>query len=106
MQDPRGPISEGRASRLSRPACALVVLICLSGARAAQAQQSLDQPFADGFSLLTFEPAPSGDRFFRVSDGSVFGGDDRVRATLLGHYTLKAPLVRTDNLTGEERELV
>lgn len=105
MHDPRRPRARAHR-RLTGAAPALAALGALLWAHEARAQQSLDQGFADGFSLLTFEPAPAGDRFFSVSDGSAYGGDDRLRATLLGHYTLKPPLVRTDNMTGQESELV
>lgn len=71
-----------------------------------RAQQSLDQGFADGFSLQRFEPAPAGDRFFVVPEGAVPRGKPGVRAQVLGHYTLQPSLVRTDNVTGQDRELV
>src|SRR5262245_21443275 len=89
------------AGRAVRALGALAFVASSLAAAHAQAQQSLDQPFADGFSLLQYDPAPAGDRFFSVPDGAVFGGDMPIRAMLLGHYTLKPPLVRTDNTTGQ-----
>lgn len=79
---------------------------CLLSPAVAAAQQSLDQSFADGFSLLRFEPAPAGDRFFVVPEGAVPEGEPGLRAHVLGHYTLRPSLVRTDDVTGERRELV
>lgn len=85
-------------------ACATAACLLLPGR--AHAQQSLDQGFADGFSLQRFEPSPAGDRFFVVPEGAVPQGSPGVRAQVLGHYTLQPSLVRTDNVTGQDRELV
>jgi hypothetical protein len=85
-------------------ACAAAA--CLLTAGRASAQQSLDQSFADGFSLQRFEPAPAGDRFFVVPEGAVPQGSPGIRAQVLGHYLLRPSLVRTDNVTGQDRELV
>ena len=93
-----------RVSGLSLSACAAAA--CLLQAEPGWAQQSLDQAFADGFSLLRFEPSPAGDRFFVVPEGAVPEGDMGLRAQALGHYTLQPSLVRTDNVTGQDRELV
>jgi hypothetical protein len=67
---------------------------------------SLDQVYAEGFSILRLEPAPAGDRFFAVPDGTTSDADERFRAMLFLHETLSAPIVRTDNDTGETREIV
>ena len=83
-----------------------LLLGCLLAPQRAQAQQSLDQAFADGFSLLRFEPAPAGDRFFVVPEGAVPEGKPGVRAHVVGHYTLRPSLVRIDNATRQDRELV
>ncbi len=85
-------------------ACAAAA--CLLSPSFAHAQQSLDQGFADGFSLQRFEPSPAGDRFFVVPEGAIPRGEPGVRAQVLGHYTLRPSLVRTDNVTGQDRELV
>lgn len=79
---------------------------CLLAPASAAAQQSLDQAFADGFSLQRFEPSPAGDRFFVVPEGAVPRGSPGIRAQVLGHYTLRPSLKRTDNVTGQDRELV
>ncbi|HEY4159873.1 MAG TPA: AMIN domain-containing protein [Polyangiaceae bacterium] len=61
------------------------------------AQSTLSQKFQEGFSLLRFEPAPAGDRFFAVPDGSVPGNDSSpLRAMVLAHMTLGPSLSRTD----------
>lgn len=70
------------------------------------AQSALDQRFAEGFSLLRFQPAPAGDRFFAVNDATPSDASELLRAALLGHYTLKPSIVRTDAVTGERREIV
>jgi OmpA-OmpF porin, OOP family len=80
--------------------------VCLLAPARAAAQQSLDQAFADGFSLQRFEPSPAGDRFFVVPEGAVPQGRPGIYAQVLGHYTLRPSLVRTDNVTGQDRELV
>ncbi len=77
-----------------------------SAASPAFAQSALDQQFAEGFSLLRFEPAPAGDRFYSVNDASSTDVPQIVRAMLLGHYTLKPTIVRTDADSGERREIV
>jgi OmpA-OmpF porin, OOP family len=84
-------------------ACAAA--LCLLSPGRASAQQSLDQAF-EGLSLQRFEPSPAGDRFFVVPEGAVPQGQPGLRAQLLGHYTLQPSLKRTDNVTGQDRELV
>lgn len=79
---------------------------CLLSPAEARAQQSLDQAFADGLSLLRFEPSPAGDRFYVVPEGAVPAGEPGIRGQLLGHYTLRPSLTRTDNVTGRDRDLV
>jgi OOP family OmpA-OmpF porin len=81
-------------------------LLAFVFAAPAAAQSALDQRFAEGFSLLRFEPAPAGDRFFSVNDASSSDVPEIVRAMLLGHYTLKPTIVRTDADSGERREIV
>src|SRR5882724_2938822 len=93
-----------RYSGSTLAACA--ALACLLFPARASAQQSLDQAFADGFSLQRFEPSPAGDRFFVVPEGDVPAGEPGLRAQVLGHYLLQPSLVRTDNVTGQDRELV
>jgi len=85
--------------------CASAIAL-LSVAWPAAAQSALDQSFSEGFSLLRFDPAPAGDRFFAVSDASASDAEEMFRAMLLGHYTLKPTLVRVDADTGERREIV
>jgi len=97
--------AQGR--RLFAPTlAAFAAATCVLFPARAQAQQSLDQAFADGFSLNRFEPSPAGDRFFVVPEGAVPRGEPGLRAQALGHYTLRPSLVRTDKVTGLERELV
>jgi OmpA-OmpF porin, OOP family len=93
-----------RVSGSALVACAAAA--CLLSPTQARAQQSLDQAFADGLSLLRFEPSPAGDRFYVVPEGAVPAGQPGVRGQLVGHYTLRPSLTRTDNVTGEDRELV
>ena len=95
---------QGRLFSSTVAACAAAA--CLLVPARAAAQQSLDQAFADGFSLQRFEPSPAGDRFFVVPEGAVPAGEPGIRAQVLGHYTLQPSLVRTDNVTGQDRELV
>jgi OOP family OmpA-OmpF porin len=92
----------------SRRVCAFALALAAFGSSVspAVAQSALDQGFAEGFSLLRFEPAPAGDRFFSVNDASSTDVPEIVRAMLLGHYTLKPTIVRTDADTGERREIV
>lgn len=85
---------------------ACTAAMCLLSPSRASAQQSLDQGFVDGFSLQRFEPSPAGDRFFVVPEGAVPRGEPGIRAQVLGHYTLSPLLVRTDNVTGQDRALV
>lgn len=77
---------------------------------ASHAQTSLDQPFPEGFALSPIEPAPAGDHFFLVGDGwshpAAPEGTLPLRAMAFGHLTLTPPLRRTDNATGESRNLV
>lgn len=78
----------------------------VSGASA----QTLDQEFSEGFELNPIEPAPAGDRFMLVPGG--FSDPDApqnagpVRGMLFMHYSLGPSLTRTDNATGETREIV
>ena len=75
--------------------------------RAAHAQYSLSQEFSKGFSLLRFEPAPAGDRFFGVRDGYVPGNtSSRFRATILGNIPVAPLLTRTDNASGKSVDIV
>jgi hypothetical protein len=82
----------------------------VGGPGAAWAQSALDAPFSEGFALNPVEPAPAGDRFFLVWDGwtdpAAPDGTLPLRAMLFGHLTLNSPLRRTDNMTGEERDIV
>ncbi len=73
--------------------------------RHAWAQSSLDQPFPEGLALQYLEPAPAGDRFF-VSPDATAAGESSFYANLLGNYELGPALVRTDNVTGEERSVI
>lgn len=96
--------------RTSKSSLALAVAValaaCLTPARA-QAQYSLNQPFSQGFSLLRFEPAPAGDRFFGVRDAYVPGNpSSRFRAALIGNVPVAPLLSRTDNLTGNTADIV
>ena len=63
----------------------------------AAAQQA---PFAEKFALQQFEPAPAGDRFFGVADGSV--GSKPLYLNLIGNYALN-PLKLRDRSTGEDK---
>lgn len=81
--------------------------LAVFAARSAAAQtNSLDQTYPEGFSILRLEPAPAGDRFFAVPDATTSGAPERFRAALLVHETLAASIERTDNDTGETREIV
>jgi hypothetical protein len=77
-----------------------------SAASAAAQTSSLDQPYPEGFSILRIEPAPAGDRFFAVPDATTSDAEQRFRAMLLMHETLAPSIERTDNDTGETREIV
>ncbi|MET0794443.1 MAG: hypothetical protein ABW061_23175 [Polyangiaceae bacterium] len=73
----------------------------------AHAQYSLSQEFSKGFSLLRFEPAPAGDRFFGVRDGYVPGNtSSRFRAAIMGNVPVAPLLSRTDNRTGKSIDIV
>jgi OOP family OmpA-OmpF porin len=86
---------------------ACLALSSLSFARVAGAQYSLNQQFSEGFSLLRFEPAPAGDRFFSVPDAYVPGNDSsRFRAMLAFNVPLAPILSRTDNQTGQSADIV
>ena len=75
--------------------------------RTAHAQYSLNQEFSKGFSLLRFEPAPAGDRFFGVRDGYVPGNtSSRLRAAIIGNVPVAPLLSRTDNATGKSVDIV
>jgi OmpA-OmpF porin, OOP family len=92
-----------RRTELAATACAAALSLL---ATPAGAQSALDQRFSEGFSMLRFDPAPAGDRFFAVNDASASDAPQIVRAMLLGHYTLRPTLVRVDADTGERREIV
>lgn len=104
----RLPFSSRRARKgaVTVRACAATLLATV----ASHAQTSLDQPFSEGFALSPIEPAPAGDHFFLVDDGwsHPAAGDDSLplRAMAFGHMSLSPPLRRTDNVTGERRDLV
>jgi OmpA-OmpF porin, OOP family len=85
-----------------------LVMALLSSSSPVRAQTSLDQPFPEGFALSPVEPAPAGDRWFTVTDGSVLREADKpdLRAMLFGHFAYQPVLIRTDAMTGERRELV
>ncbi len=106
MRRPRRMISNLGRLRLAKVVSSALALAMAFGAESAQAQSALDQSFVEGFSLLRFEPAPAGDRFFVVNDASASDVPEIVRAMVLGHYTLKPTLVRVDADTGERREIV
>jgi hypothetical protein len=76
----------------------------------ARAQSTLDQRFPEGFALSPFEPAPAGDHFFIAPDGwsdpDAPEETSALRAMAFAHLTLKPTLKRTDNATGETREIV
>jgi len=81
-------------------------LAALFAAPAPAQTNSLDQAYPEGFSILRLEPAPAGDRFFAVPDATTSGAESSLRAMLFVHETLAASIVRTDNDTGETREIV
>ncbi len=77
-------------------------LACVFAAPRASAQYSRTQEFQTGFSLLRFEPAKAGDRFFAVPDAFAPGNtESRFRAQLLADFVLAPILSRTDNLNGQ-----
>ena len=78
----------------------------LTAAPAAAQTSSLDRPYAQGFAISRFEPAPAGDRFFAVPDASSSDVRLPLRAMLLGHLTLAPSLVRADNDDGQQRDIV
>jgi len=96
----------------SRASCNVLLAACLVLAgcclpRIASAQYSLKQEFSKGFSLLRFEPAPAGDRFFGVRDGYVPGNRSSLfRAALIGNLPAAPILSRTDNATGKSVDIV
>lgn len=91
---------------LSKSSLALA-LGCLLAPAAAHAQYSLNQPFSEGFSLLRFEPAPAGDRFFGVRDAYVPGNpSSRFRLAVIGNVPVAPLLSRTDNSTGNTADVV
>ncbi len=92
-------------STLSAAACLAVALFALP--RTAHAQYSLSQEFSKGFSLLRFEPAPAGDRFFGVRDAYVPGNTSSpFRLALIGNIPVAPLLTRTDNATGKSVDIV
>src|SRR4051812_23297445 len=92
-------------STLSAAAC--VALALVTTPRAASAQYALSQGFSRGFSLLRFEPAPAGDRFFGVRDASVPGNTTSAfRAAWIGDIPVAPLLTRTDNGTGQRVDIV
>jgi len=73
----------------------------------ASAQYSQTQEFQTGFSLLRFEPAKAGDRFFGVPDGFVPGNpSSRFRAQLLADFATAPLLSRTNNLNGQTVDVI
>lgn len=84
-----------------------LALTCLISAPSAKAQYSLAQQYEKGFSLLRFEPAPAGDRFFGTRDAYVPGNlSSRFRAALIGNVPVSPLLTRTDNATGKSVDIV
>jgi OOP family OmpA-OmpF porin len=82
-------------------------LACALLPRHAHAQYSLGQEYSKGFSLLRFEPAPAGDRFFGVRDAYVPGNvSSRFRAAIIGNVPVSPLLTRTDNATGKSVDIV
>ncbi len=101
------PNSKSPALRAARLAAACLALTCVVAPRAAHAQYSLSQEFSKGFSLLRFEPAPAGDRFFGVRDAYVPGNTTSpFRAALIGNIPVAPLLTRTDNGTGQSVDIV
>lgn len=101
------PNSKSSALSPARLAAACLALTCGLLPRTAHAQYSLSQEFSRGFSLLRFEPAPAGDRFFGVRDGYVPGSTrSRFRAAILGDVPVAPLLSRTDNGTGKRVDIV
>jgi len=94
------------ALRRTRLALA-AALACGFLPRPAHAQYSLSQEFSKGFSLLRFEPAAAGDRFFGVRDAYVPGNSSsRFRAAIIGNVPVAPLLTRTDNATGKSVDIV
>lgn len=84
-----------------------VALACAVSARSAHAQYSLAQEYEKGFSVLRFEPAPAGDRFFGVRDAYVPGNlSSRFRAAIIGNVPVSPLLTRIDNATGKSVDIV
>jgi OOP family OmpA-OmpF porin len=82
-------------------------LACFLAAPVASAQFSRTQEFQTGFSLLRFEPAGAGDRFFQVRDAFVPGNtESRFRALLLADFATAPILSRTDNLNGQTVDVI
>ncbi|MBX3184467.1 MAG: thrombospondin type 3 repeat-containing protein [Polyangiaceae bacterium] len=75
----------------------------LLGSSSALAQESLDAPFSEGFSLQTLWPAPAGDWFFAAPDAAV--GETYVHAMAFGSWAFSPPLVRIDSVTAEKRRV-
>src|SRR3954470_16225831 len=89
--------SKSRVVRPARWAALGLALVCALLPRVAAAQYSLAQDFRRGFSLLRFEPAPAGDRFFGVREGYVPGStSSRLRAAVIGNVPVAPLLSRTD----------
>jgi len=87
--------------RRSFASCSAAFAACLLASSQARAQFSPTQEFQTGFSLLRFEPAKAGDRFFGVPDASVPGNtSSRVRALVLANYAT-APLLSRTNAKGQ-----
>jgi outer membrane protein OmpA-like peptidoglycan-associated protein len=63
--------------------------------------QSTDLFNGQRFALQQFEPAPAGDRFFSVNDGTVLG-HTKGYVTLLGNYALR-PLKLRDTTASEDK---
>lgn len=102
----------------ARAACLAAgsALACVLAAPHASAQYSRTQEFQTGFSLLRFEPAKAGDRFFGVPDGFVPGNttrfvtpegvSSRFRALVLGDFVTSPILSRTNNLNGQTVDVI
>ncbi|HEX3775005.1 MAG TPA: thrombospondin type 3 repeat-containing protein [Polyangiaceae bacterium] len=82
-------------------------LACCFATTRASAQFSPTQEFQTGFSLLRFEPAKAGDRFFGVPDASIPGNtSSRFRALVLGDFVLSPILSRTNNVNGQTVDVI
>lgn len=86
---------------------ACVWLLVCTAPGVAHAQYSLTQEYSQGFSLLRFDPAAAGDRFFGVRDAFVPGNtSSRLRTAIVLNLPVAPVLTRTDNETGQSVEIV